>query len=98
VFTKRSLIILLAIVNTVLLLGLVVSSSRLPQAFAQAGVRPGSYLSVTANADGQSYDTVWVVDLAHDKLFAFYPQVPHLRPLVSAEPRDLVADFGKSSP
>jgi hypothetical protein len=96
--SRRTLICLLVLANGILAAAMLASLPDSTPAFAQAGIRSGAYLSVTANADGQTYDAVWVLDLANDKLYAFYPQVPYQRPLVASAPRDLAADFGKAVP
>lgn len=95
---KRMAIVLLAGVNLALAGAVFFSTPRAPAAFAQAGVQPGAFLAVTAKSEGQSYDVLWVLDLANDKLFAFYPSPPNVRSLVVTEPRDLIADFGRQTP
>ena len=89
---KRFLVALLAIVNAVLGFALLAEADPLPPAMAQAP-GGGSFLVVTAKPEGFSYNIVWMLDPASDKLFAFYPQAPARRDLVPAEPRTLSKDF-----
>lgn len=96
--TKRVAIVLLAGLNIALAAAMFLSTPRLPAALAQSGVQPGSFLAVTAKSEGQSYDVLWVLDLANDELFALYPSQPNLRTLAVTEPRDLIVDFGRPTP
>ncbi len=91
--TKHSLIVLLSLANLVLLAALVLGSSSLPAAVAQAGARPGDFISVTAKAAGQSYDVLYVLDVRERKLFGFYPGAPPRGNLVPTVARDLTQDF-----
>lgn len=93
-FSKRSLIVLLAVVNLILAGGILAARTHLSPAFAQTGNRPGAYLAVTAKPDALNYHVVWILDLNEDKLFAFLPPYLHVRDLVNTAPRDLVVDFG----
>ena len=91
--TKHSLIVLLSLVNLVLLAALVLGSYSPPTALAQAGARPGDFISVTAAAASQSYDVLYVLDVRERKLFGFYPSAPPRSLLVPTAPRDLTQDF-----
>ena len=92
---KRSLIGALIVVNVCFLAALLSVCFRLPGAYAQAGARGADYLCVTAKPAGQSYDVLYVLDPAAQRLHAFYPGLPQTKQLSHAEPRDLKADFGK---
>lgn len=96
--TKRIAVVLLVGLNLALAAAMFCSTPRAPAAFAQAGVQPGSYLAVTAKSEGQSYDVLWVLDLADDRLYAFFPSQPNVRSLQVTEPRDLTVDFGRQTP
>ena len=91
---KRSLVVLLAIVNLILGAALLAGTTSLPPAFAQAGIRPGEFLCVTAKPSGQSYDVLYVLDVPSRQLHAFYPGLPQSKNLSQAKPRDLTKDFG----
>ena len=91
--TKRSVITLLLGLNLLLMAGLVIASTSLPVAYAQAGARPGDFVCVTAKAAGQSYDVLYLLDVRERKLHALYPASAARNPLVPALPRDLAADF-----
>ncbi len=92
-FKKRSFIGLLAVVNVILVIALVLSAHSLPNAVAQGMGRGGSYLTATAKAAGQSYETLFLLDVTGKKLFAFYPSPAQRGHWVSSPPRDLHADF-----
>jgi len=91
---KRSAVVLLAGLNVILLLALLTPRLGSPAAFAQPGPRGPGYLCVTAKPAGQTYDVLYLLDPAAQKLHAFYPGLPQNRQLTRAEPRDLKKDFG----
>ncbi len=93
--TKRVIIAALAGLNFVLLATLLLGSYSLPQANAQprAGGRSGDFVAVTAQAPGQSYDVLWLLDMADRRLHAFYPQDLQSRRLGYGGFRDLQKDF-----
>ena len=94
----RAMVVLLVGLNLVLLAVLVSATNRMPAAFAQAGLRPGDFVCVTAKPLGQSYDLLYVLDVAERKLHAVYPvgaQTPQLRAI---PPRTLAQDFGRRVP
>ncbi len=92
--TKRSLIVLLVGANLVLLLILIIGSYALPSAYAQAGRgRPGDWLAVTAKAQGQAYDALYLLDRQDAKLYVLYPQDVQRKLYKPADVRDLKADF-----
>ena len=93
--TKRSAIVLLVGLNLFLLAALVIGSYSLPAARAQSGARAGDFVCVTADAAGQEYDVLYVLDLPARKLYAFYPTSARANQLVAAAPRDLERDFGR---
>ena len=93
-WTKRSSITALILLNTFLLSVLLLGRSWLPAAFAQAGGRHGSFVCLTAKATGQSYDVLYVLDVPDRKLHAFYPSNVQSRELAYAGFRDLKSDFG----
>ncbi len=92
---KRTIIVLLVGINVLLAAALLFSVAALPTARAQIGARPGELLCVTAKPAGQSYDVLYMLDISTHRLHAFYPASPQSRRLTSAQPRDLLADFGK---
>ena len=94
--TKRSLIVLLVGLNLLLAAVLALGSYSLPSAVAQAAARGrGDFMSVTAMVGGQSYDVLYVVDIANSKLHALYPPNVQTRQLSYGGFRDLKADFGR---
>ena len=92
--TKRTLVVLLVVANLILGAALLTSTTSLPPAFAQAGLRSGEFLCVTAKPSGQSYDVLYVLDVPSRQLHAFYPGLPQSKNLTQAQPRDLSKDFG----
>ena len=94
--TKRGWIVVLTGVNLVLLMLLLASIVRLPQAFAQGGGRGGGFVCVTAKAPGQSYDILYALDPANRMLHAFHPGVQG-KPIAHAGFRDLAVDFARDS-
>jgi hypothetical protein len=89
--TKRSLAVLLAGLNMLLLGILLLGSYRLPAAAAQAGRRGGDFLAATVTAPGQSYEVLYIVDLPDRKMHAFVPDSQ--RHLQYANFVDLMQDF-----
>jgi hypothetical protein len=57
--------------------------------------RPGDFACVTAKVAGQSYHTLFVLDVRQRKLHAFYPVDGHSGKLAPAAPRDLAEDFNR---
>lgn len=94
-FTRRSVIVILVGVNLLLLGLLLVGSYSLPAAHAQIGARAGDFACVTAKVAGQSYHTLFVLDVPSRKLYAFYPVDGHTNRLAASAPRDLVKDFDR---
>lgn len=84
---------MLVAVNLLLLVALVMGSLSLPTAIAQIGGGAGGFACVTAKAAGQTYDVLYVVDVATKQLYGFYPVRGQKNPLVTSKPRDLAADF-----
>jgi hypothetical protein len=73
--TKRSVIGLLAGANLLLFAVLVSATYSLPAAKAQVqSANPGNFITVTAKAEAQNYDVVYLLDRQDGKLHAFYPQ------------------------
>jgi len=95
VFTRRTWVSLLLLLNVLLAVGLLSSALSLPRALGQGAGRGGSYLSVTARATGETYDVLYILDLSTNKLHAFYPNPTQAKQLTRSEPRDLHLDFGK---
>ena len=91
--SKRSLIVLLVGMNLLLLVVLVIGSYSMPPAFAQAGGKAGNFVAVTAKAQGQAYDVLYVLDAKGRKLHAFYPTSVQQKQYAAARPRDLEKDF-----
>ncbi len=95
-FSKRSIIVLLAGANLLLLFGLLFATQSGSSAFAQG--RPGGsgdLVAVTAKVASQTYEVLYLLDVSSRKLFAFYPQAsgPMRNQRVAAPPRDLLNDF-----
>lgn len=93
--SKRSLVVILVGVNLLLLGLLLLGSFSLPSVLAQMSARPGDFACVTAKAAGQSYHTLFIVDVPKRTLHAFYPVDGHTNDLVAAAPRDLAKDFDR---
>ena len=93
--TKRSWIVLLGGLNLVLAALLVAGLVSLPSAHAQAGARPGDFVTVTAKAGNRNFDVLFMLDVPARKLHAFYPANPQARTMEQAVSRDLAQDFGK---
>ena len=96
--TRRSLIVLLAGANLLILAGLILTSYTPPQAMAQSVTRSGEYLMVAAEAQTNN-DVIYLLDLGTRQLHAFRGDLP-----VVAEQavmvrwyhsRDLKRDFRK---
>ncbi len=92
---KHALVVLLAGLNLFLLALLVVASHSPPAAYAAKGARAGDFLCVTAKPGGQSYEIVYILDHAEQKLHAFYPTSVKAHDYAYGQFRDLEADFGK---
>ena len=92
-FSRRSLIVLLAGLNVVLVVLLIIGSYSLPGAFAQVSGGRGDIVCVTAKAQGQSYDVLYVLDAQEKFLHAFYPTSVQAKQYVATPPRDLRKDF-----
>jgi hypothetical protein len=94
--TKRAIIAALAGVNLFLMAALILGSYSLPEAHAQAARpsgRAGDFVAVTAQAPGQSYDVLWLLDVDDRRLHAFYPQDLQSRRLGYGGFRELQQDF-----
>lgn len=93
-FSKRSIIVLLAGINVALFVTLILASTKLPAALAQSGGggRAGDYSVVTAKTRGQSFDVVYVLQRSDKKLHAFYPSSAQ-GDYQYAQFRDLSEDF-----
>ncbi|MHC4697803.1 MAG: hypothetical protein ACYTFA_13815 [Planctomycetota bacterium] len=93
-FTKRSLIVLLTGLNVLLLIILLIGSYSLPAVYAQVGGgRPGDWLAVTAKAQGQAYDALYLLNRQDDKLYVLYPTSVQQKQYEAAAFRDLKRDF-----
>lgn len=92
-FTKRSAIVALVGLNVALAVALLASALSLPTALAQAGVRRGDFVAVTAKAAGQSFEVLYLLDVPSRKLHALYPGNTPRNKLVATPPRDLAEDF-----
>ena len=91
--TRRNLTVLLVGVNLFLLSILLIGSYSLPAAQAQGAGAGGTFLAVTAAADGEDYEILYVLDLSVNKLHAFAPTNVQTRRLKYLDSRDLEADF-----
>jgi hypothetical protein len=94
--SKRSIIVLLAGANLLLLFGLLFATQSGPAAFAQVGAgRAGDFVAVTAKVASQTYEVLYLLDVPSRKLHAFYPQTSGAmrNQRVAAPPRDLLKDF-----
>jgi hypothetical protein len=94
-FRKRSIIVILAGLNLLLLGLLVAGTYSLPAAMAQSGGRSGDFVNVTAKAKGQNYDVVYLLDVPAQKLHAFYPANLQQRQYGYGQSVDLAAEFAK---
>ncbi|HEY3244312.1 MAG TPA: hypothetical protein VGM03_13280 [Phycisphaerae bacterium] len=95
--SKRGLVVMLAILNGLLLLGLILSVTGLPGAYAQlGGPRPGDFIAVTAEASSGVSDALYIIDVPEHKLHLFIPEGPQTHKLAYMGSRDLEKDFGKS--
>lgn len=93
--SKRSWMVILTGVNLFLLALLSLASYKPSTALAQTrGARPGDFLCVTAKAQGQAFDVVYVLDRPAQKLHAFYPTGVLKKQHAHGGFRDLKADFG----
>ena len=90
---KPCVIVLLAGLNLLLLAALLLGTSSLPQAFAQARGKAGEFVAVTAKAPARSYDVLYVLDSSEQLLYAFYPTRMAGGQLTWSPPRDLRKDF-----
>lgn len=97
-FGKRSLVVLLVGLNLMLLAALLISSYSLPAAYAQGRGRSGDFVAVTAQALGQSYDVLYVLDVPERQLYAFYPQNTTTKQLRWTPPVDMKKAFEPQSP
>lgn len=91
--TRRNLTVLLVGVNLFLLSILLIGSYSLPVAQAQAAGGGGNFLAVTAAADGEEYEVLYILDLSVNKLHAFAPKNVQTRRLEYLDSRDLEVDF-----
>jgi len=73
VLNKRWLIVLLVGTNLLLLAALLIGSYSLPTAHAALGGRAGDFIAVTAQAPGQGYDVLYILDVPDRKLHALTP-------------------------
>ena len=94
---RRSLVVFLAGLNILLFAVLLIGSYSTPKAFAQSrGGGGGTFLPVTAKAQAQAYDALYVLDVKNDKLHVFYPTSVQQKKYVPTPPRDLRKDFERS--
>jgi len=93
VLSKRSLIVALVGLNLLLLVVLMIGSYSMPSAFAQVAGKAGGFAAVTAKAQGQAYDVLYVLDPKDRKLHALYPTSVQGKQYVAVQPRDLAKDF-----
>lgn len=91
--TKRAIVVLLVGLNLLLASVLVLSSYRLPAAYAQAAPLGQNYLMVAAEIrDG--VDGLYVIDLAQRRMHVFIPNRDQVnRRLLHAGWRDLQKEF-----
>ena len=95
--TKRSLLVFLVGVNLVLLGVLLIGTYSLPTAYAQLPPgRPGDWLAVTAKAQGQAYDVLYLLHRTDRKLYALYPTSVQRKQYEPATFRDLKKDFQRN--
>jgi hypothetical protein len=89
------MIVLLAGVNIALLAILMIGSYSLPAAHAQTrgGRSGGDWLAVTAKAQGQAYDVLYLLHRQGQKLYALYPKDLQRKQYEPAAFRDLTSDF-----
>lgn len=92
-YTKRSTVVLLVVTNLILVAALLIPILGPPGAQAQSGGRRGDYVCVTANAAGQTYDVLYLLDVRERMLHALYPTPAPRSALVTAPPRNLLKDF-----
>jgi len=91
-FTKRNAIVGLAVVNLVLLVGLILSISSLPAAHAQGVGRAGNFMMVAGEIqDGN--DALYVFDLRNRLVHVFTVGSGNRIELIPQYTRDLVRDF-----
>jgi len=91
--SRRSLIVLLAGLNLVLLASIVLVSWDLPAARAQPAAAAQSYLMVTGQVR-RGMDAVYLVDLPKRRIHVFAPnRQQNARRLFHVGVRDLVRDF-----
>jgi hypothetical protein len=72
--SKRSLLVLLVGANLLLAGLLIMEAYPMPRAEAAGPGQPGSFVCVTANAPGQSYDALFVFDDQTNSLHVLYPE------------------------
>lgn len=89
---KRGWIVLLAGINVLLMLALVFSTYSPAKAMAQPGGRAGSFIGVTSQAGGQSYEVLYLLDIQERKLHALIPPMGKGSPEYAGF-RDLKDDF-----
>ncbi|MHC5112554.1 MAG: hypothetical protein ACYTHJ_22060 [Planctomycetota bacterium] len=90
---KRSLIVMLAGINLILLVALVFAADSTPKAFAQ-GARPGDFACVAAKPANQNFDIIYVLDRNGEKLLAYAPTgQQRMAPFGLVGIRDLKEDF-----
>ncbi len=93
-FTKRTAIVALAVVNLLLLAGLIVSSYSLPEARAQAVGRAGNFMMVAGEVQ-EGNDALYVFDLRDRVLHTFTVGSGDRVDLVHRYTRNLARDFGR---
>jgi hypothetical protein len=92
-YSKRSLIVLLAGANIVLLTALLFSVTSPPAAFAQVTPgRPGDFMMATGSVTNQ-YDAVYIIDSPARLLHCFMPAQNKTGQLMHAQTRSLANDF-----
>jgi hypothetical protein len=91
--SKRSLIALLVAVNLLLLAGLVLSTYRLPAAYAQAAPLGQNYVMVAAQIR-RGVDGLYILDLANRRMHIFVPNRDQVnRRLLYVGNRDVRREF-----
>ena len=80
-----------------LLIVLMIGSYSMPTAFAQAADRPGDFVAVTAKAQGQAFDVLYLLDSKNDKLYALHPTNLQSKQYAAVRPRNLAKDFERST-
>lgn len=90
--TRRSLIVLLAGLNLLLLVALLYSAFPMPAAFGQRVGTSGNYMLLTAEIQG-GYDAVYLFDVGERRMHAFTIEKGGADRIEYRDSRDLKQDF-----